>query len=122
MIDLIAIPQGRPLIYLHNQTTGGHFVTFRLEGTRSNRDAVGAVVAIAAGGRRQSGWRCGGGSYQSASDPRIHFGTEAERIDEVEVRWPSGAFDRFKGLEADRGYRLREGDATLSLSKGDGPR
>jgi enediyne biosynthesis protein E4 len=121
-LDLIAIPQGSPLVYLHNQTPDGHSVTFHLEGSRSNRDAVGAVVTITAGGRRQRAWRYGGGSYQSASDPRIHFGLDGDSIEQVEVRWPSGRVDRFGRLEADRGYRLREGDLTPSPLAGFGRR
>ena len=55
--------------------------------------------------------RTGGGSYQSSSDPRLHFGLgDSRRIDELEVHWPSGAVDSFSGLVADRGYLLREGD------------
>ncbi len=121
-VDVLLLPQKSPLAYLHNGTAGGHFVTFHLEGTRSNRDAVGAVVAVTAGGRRRRAWRYGGGSYQSASDPRVHFGLEVDRIEDVEVRWPSGGVDHFRNLESDRGYRLREGDATPVPLKGYGPR
>ena len=83
----------------------------RLEGTASNRDAIGARVAVTAGGRRQTAWRLGGGSYASAEDPRLHFGLgPARTIDEVEVRWPSGRVDRFRDLPADTGYLIREGE------------
>ncbi len=68
-------------------------------------------MTITAGGKRHRAWRYGGGSYQSASDPRIHFGLEVDRIEEVEVRWPSGQVDRLRNIPADRGYRLREGEA-----------
>jgi enediyne biosynthesis protein E4 len=68
-------------------------------------------VTITAGGRRQVAWRIGGGSYQSAGDPRLHFGLgEADRVERVEVLWPSGRVDRHDGLPAGTGYRLREGD------------
>ena len=77
-------------------------------------------MTLTAGGRRHRAWRYGGGSYQSSSDPRIHFGLEVDRIDGVEVRWPSGHVDRFRGLEADRGYRLREGEATAVALSGFG--
>ena len=53
---------------------GGHWLTLRLEGVRSNRDGVGARVVVEAGDGRQSQQRFGGGSYQSAGDPRLHFG------------------------------------------------
>jgi tetratricopeptide (TPR) repeat protein len=108
-IDLLFVPQTMPLAYFHNQSSGGHAVSFHLEGTRSNRDGVGATVTITAGGRRRRVWRTGGGSYLSASDPRIHFGLAGDRIQQVEIRWPSGHVDRFEDLAADRVYRLREG-------------
>jgi tetratricopeptide (TPR) repeat protein len=109
-VDLLSVAQNSPLFYFHNQTAGGHAVSFLLEGTRSNRDGVGAVVTITAGGRERRAWRCGGGSFVSASDPRIHFGLAGDRLERVEVRWPSGRVDRFGSLEVDRVYRLREGD------------
>ena len=60
--------------------------------------------------RRWFAWRTGGGSYQSASDPRLHIGLgTSDRVDSVEVTWPSGRVDRYTGLEPGRGYRLREG-------------
>jgi tetratricopeptide (TPR) repeat protein len=109
-IDALLLPQKSPLVYFHNQTSAGHSLTFQLEGTTSNRDGVGAVVAVVAGGRELVRTRCGGGSYQSASDPRLHFGIGTERrVEKVEVRWPSGRVDRFGPLDGDRVYRLREG-------------
>ena len=79
---------------------------------------MGAVVTITAGGRRRRAWRIGGGSYLSASDPRLHFGLAGDRIEHVEIRWPSGHVDHFTDLEADRAYRLREGAAApVSLYK-----
>jgi hypothetical protein len=110
-LDAVVVAQNEPLIYLHNQTNDrGHFVSLALEGTKSNRDCVGARVTINAGGHQQVAQRYGGGSYQSAHDPRIHFGLgAATSIESVEIRWPSGRVDRHLGLKADRFYRLREG-------------
>jgi enediyne biosynthesis protein E4 len=109
-LDAVVIGHKAPVVYLHNQTEGsGHFVVFRLEGTRSPRDATGVRVVVSAGGRRRFGWRVGGGSYQSASDSRLHFGLgPAKRIESIEVAWPSGLVQQFGSLEADRGYLLRE--------------
>lgn len=110
-VDLLILSQGQPLAYFHNRTQGGRSVTFRLEGSTSNRDAVGARVVVDAGGRRRFAWRIGGGSFQSASDPRLHFGLgSTDRIEEVEVTWPSGKVDRYRDLVPDSGYVLREGD------------
>jgi enediyne biosynthesis protein E4 len=111
-VDLVIVPQNQNVAYLHNRTDGGLPLTLLLEGTRSNRDAVGACVTLRSGGRCQVGYRFGGGSYQSAGDPRLHFGLgTADRVDWVDVRWPSGRVDRYTGLQPGRGYRLREGDA-----------
>jgi tetratricopeptide (TPR) repeat protein len=109
-IDVVLVPQQTPLDYFHNQTEGGHAVAFELEGTLSNRDAIGAVVTLTTSGRRRRRiWRCGGGSYQSASSPRIHFGLANDMVEQIEVQWPSGKVDRYGPVEADRCFRLREG-------------
>ncbi len=109
-IDAVLLAQNEPLAYLHNRSRGGHFVTFRLEGAGSNRDGVGARVTLVSGGHRRVVQRVGGGSYQSACDPRLHFGLgDRAWVEEVEVRWPSGRVDRHLGLPADAGYLLREG-------------
>jgi hypothetical protein len=77
----------------------------------SNRDGVGARVTLAAGGRERTAARFGGGSYQSAADPRLHIGLgAARRVEALEVRWPSGRVDRYGRLAADTGYLLREGE------------
>jgi tetratricopeptide (TPR) repeat protein len=111
-VDAVVVSQDEPAAYFHNRTSGGHFLTLQLEGKTSNRDAVGAIVSVECDGRRRVAPRLGGGSYQSASDPRICFGLgEAREIDSIEVRWPSGHVDRLVHIAADTGYLLREGDS-----------
>jgi hypothetical protein len=89
-----------------------------LEGSRhrtpggSNRDAIGARVALKVGGRTVVRHVKGGGSYLSSGDRRLLIGLgEAERVDEVEVRWPNAAatVQRFGPLEAGKSYKLVEG-------------
>ena len=119
--DVVLVAQNGPLVFLHNQTEAGHFVTFFLEGKPSNRDAVGARVTVTSAGKRSLAHRVGGGSYLSASDPRLAFGLGAgKEIDKVEVRWPSGRLQTFVGLKADAGYRLREGDPAATRLPGFG--
>jgi tetratricopeptide (TPR) repeat protein len=114
--DLLILPQGETLAYFHNRTAGGHSLTLHLVGNSSNRDAVGARVTVLADGLRQVAERFGGGSYQSAGDFRLHFGLgPSRRVEQIDVRWPSGRVDHFKGLEADAAYRLTEGNSTPSL-------
>lgn len=110
-VDAILVPQKSPLAFLHNRSAPSHFITFGLQGTRSNRDGVGAVVTVKAGGRERRAWRYGGGSFQSSSDPRLHFGLGREAgVEGVEVRWPSGRVDRYGPLTGDQAYRLIEGE------------
>jgi len=119
-IDAVVQAQNEPLAYLRNRTVGGgHWVVLQLEGVRSNRDAVGSRVTVSAGGRQRVAQRVGGGSYQSANDPRLHFGLgDSVRIERLEVRWPSGLVESYTGLAADRGYLLREGAAVAKPLRG----
>lgn len=119
--DVVILSHKQPLAYLHNQTRGGRFVTLGVAAGKGNRDCVGTKVELLANGRRQVAWRVAGGSYQSASDPRIHFGLgPADKIEslEVTVTWPSGRVDRYQDLAPDHGYLVREGQATLSPLEG----
>ena len=82
-----------------------------MQGRSSNRDAVGAKVVVVAGDRRYVAYRSEGGSYQSASDPRLHFGLgTAERINMLKIVWPSGRVDCHRDLRPDTGYLVCEGD------------
>jgi enediyne biosynthesis protein E4 len=119
-LDVVVQAQNEPLAYLHNETAGGrHWVTLKLEGMRSNRDAVGARVRALAGGRWRVSQRYGGGSYQSAADQRLHFGLgDSAVVERLEVRWPSGREQSYTGLPADRGYLLREGDSEIKPLRG----
>jgi len=113
-IDLVIVVQNECLAFFHNQTErAGHFVTFQLEGTKSNRDGVGARVVVSASGRKQVTERVGGGSYLAAPDGRLHFGLGgAASVGSVEAHWPSGQVDRWVNLASNAGYRLREGKRT----------
>ncbi len=115
-LDLLIVGQNEPLAYFHNQTESpGHFVTLRLEGTRSNKDGIGARVVVTTEKGPHVAQRVGGGSYLSAHDGRIHFGLGTSKlIQSIEVRWPSGQLDRWTSVVADTGYLLREGDSHIS--------
>jgi enediyne biosynthesis protein E4 len=114
-IDALILAQNDPVAYFHNKSGHvGHFLTLRLEGTKSHKDAVGARVTLKAGAGRQVAQRQGGGSYQSANDPRLHFGLgESDRAQSIEIHWPSGRVDEWHDVAADTGYLAREGEAKL---------
>lgn len=118
-LDLLIVSEGAPLAYFHNEGPAAHSLTLKLEGTASNRDAIGARITLTTAGHRQVAQRHGGGSFLSACDPRIHFGLgTAERIESIEVRWPSGRVDHHSDLAADAGYLLREGDPRARVLPG----
>ena len=94
---------------------GSHFLALRLEGTRANRDAIGARVAVSVGGDEKPHLRTlrAGSGYLSQSSKWLHFGLgTASDVEEVVVRWPGGESESFSGASADGWYHLREGSGT----------
>ena len=107
-----------PMILQNHGVSGRHWVSLELAGTRSNRMAIGARVKIVAGGMTQTDEVRSGGSYISQSDFRLHFGlVSAEKIESLEVRWPSGKVETFKNLAADRFYALLEGEGVVPAER-----
>jgi hypothetical protein len=105
---VVARLDGRPIV-LRNDTAPRHWLTFRLVGHRSNRDAIGARLTVRTATLSQV-WEIKRtvGIY-SCSDPRAHFGLgEAGTADLVRVRWPSGKVDEFRDVAADRHYLVDE--------------
>ena len=110
-IDAVILNVGEPpTLLLNTNSSPNHRVLFKLEGTKSNRAAVGARVTIHAAGMTQFNEVCAGGSYLSHNDLRLHFGVgNASRIDSVEVRWPTGKTETIKDVAADKIYTIIEG-------------
>jgi len=118
-IDLVVGNNGDPPLLLRNSGgNGNHFVNFRIVGTKSNRDGMGARVRITAGGISQIREIAGGGSYLSQSDLRANFGLgKAARVEIVEVKWPSGLRQVFENVEADRFYLIEEGKEKVGMQR-----
>ena len=110
-VDVLVVNMNdRPTLLRNDSSPSNHWITLRLVGTKSNRDAIGARVRIDAAGRSQTTSVRGDGSYLSHSDLRAHFGLrEATRLDLVEIRWPSGLVETATGLTANRFYVAVEG-------------
>ena len=117
-VDVVISQQNEPVAVLANESpTQGHWIAFQLVGTTSHRDAVGAILTAESGGRKLLRQKKGGGSYLSASDPRIHFGLGAgTSVDRLEVRWPSGTVESFHDLAADRRYLIVENQGMRETS------
>ena len=110
-IDVAMVDQNGPLQLFRND--GGnrnHWITFRLEGLRGNRDAIGAKLSISTKRLHQTAWVHGGSSYCSQSDRRVTFGLGADtQIEALQIRWPRGRVQRFGRLPANCFYWIREG-------------
>ena len=110
-VDVVVINTGQPPTLLLNETQSkNHRVLFRLVGTKSNKSAIGARVTVKAGKLVQFSEVRAGGSYLSQNDPRLHFGLGAEaKLDEVEIRWPSGKIEILRTVPTDFIYTIVEG-------------
>ena len=111
-LDVLIMNMGEAPSLLRNELPrgSGHWLQLRLEGTKSNRSAIGATVTIEAGGKRQTKAVLSQSSYISQSDLRLHFGLgAATSIDRLTVTWPNGATEQFTGVVADSILNLVEG-------------
>jgi hypothetical protein len=108
---------GRPTILRPNSGVQNHWISFQMEGVKSNRLALNTRVRATAGGLVQMGEVISGGSYLSQHDLRIHFGLgDHERVDKAEILWPNGEVETLTNLAADRFYYIRQGAGLISTT------
>jgi enediyne biosynthesis protein E4 len=102
--DAVVVNMDEGVTLLHNTTRNSHhWLTVRSIGSRANRDGIGAVVRLRAGGREQVREVRSSGSFASSSDPRAHFGLgAATAVERLEVKWPGGATQTFTEVPIDR--------------------
>ena len=114
--DILITENGGPVHLLRNDAHGGGFLHVRLEGSRANRDALGAhVVAVVGSQRMQRRVRSGSG-YLSSSDKALTFGLGgAAQVDTLIVRWPGGETVRYATLPAGYEAHIVEGSAAADL-------
>jgi hypothetical protein len=100
---------------LRNTIATGNWIVLQLTGTRSNRDAVGALVKITAAGKSQWNHVSPAVGYAGSSELAVHFGLGgAARVDDLEILWPSGAKQQLHNLEANRRHAISEPESTPS--------
>jgi enediyne biosynthesis protein E4 len=122
-IDVVVINLNEPPSLLRNDVTGGgHWLKVKLVGTKSNRSAIGATVIAAYGGRKQAQAVMSQASFYSANDFRLHFGLGAEKLADLEIRWPNGAIERVRAVPCDRLVTVREGAGIVKSEEFGGPR
>src|SRR6185437_276468 len=110
-IDIVVLDMdGPPQLLLNVTASRNHRVLFKLVGTRSNKMAVGAKVAVSAGNVTQTGEVRAGGSYISSNDPRLHFGlSDQSKMSQVQIRWAMGNTENLRDVPADFIYTITEG-------------
>jgi hypothetical protein len=107
---LLTTNNGAAYLYRNDQLAGNRSIRFRLVGTKSNRDAIGATVRITSGELTQSRMVKSGSSYLSQSELPVTFGLEKhDRVERVVIAWPSGRTEEFTNLAAGRSYECTEG-------------
>ena len=108
-VDAVVSRLGERPLLLRNTTGGGnHWLGVKLEGTRANRDGIGAVVHVKAGGVEQWNQASTAVGYASSSEVRVHFGLGAASSAEVEVTWPGGRVQEVGKVEADQYILVKE--------------
>ncbi len=106
---LITTNQGGAFLYRSDLTSGNRGLRLRLTGTKSNRDAIGALVRVFGPDGAQSRRVKSGSSYLSQSELTLTFGLgKREAAGRVVIEWPSGAVQEFKNVRAGS-YRCTEG-------------
>ena len=107
---LMTTNHGPAFLYRNDQLASNRSIRFRLTGTQSNRDAIGAEVRIYHGGSTQSRLVKSGSSYLSQSELPLTFGLgKRAGIDRAVIQWPSGRTEEYKNLAAGRTYQCVEG-------------
>jgi hypothetical protein len=114
-VDLLMTTNNGPAVLFRNdQKTGNRSLRFRLTGTTSNRDAIGATVRIFHGGTSQSRTVRSGSSYLSQSELPVTFGVgKRDRVDRVVLTWPNGRTEEFKDVSAGKAYDCVEGKGII---------
>jgi hypothetical protein len=109
-VDVVITSNDGPAWVLQNETsTQNHWITLNLVGVKSNRDGIGAEVEIATSAGKQYATVTSGGSYQSSSDRRVHFGLGASAtVEQIKIIWPSGITQILKEVKADQIMKVTE--------------
>jgi hypothetical protein len=109
-VDAVVVNLDEPPSLLRNDlnAAGRHWLRVRVDGTSSNRSAIGARVVVRYGGRLQVQAVLSQSSYYSVNDFRLHFGLGTAEVADVEIRWPSGGVQKVLGVKVDQTVVVKE--------------
>ena len=110
VLDVVVANQNGPaLLYFNTVDPANRWIELELKGRASNRSAIGAHVTAFWNGQRQSQEVSGGSGFCAQNQRRLHFGFgKAERIDKIEIRWPSGKFQTLTSPSLNRILKVEE--------------
>ncbi|PYT95300.1 MAG: RNA-binding protein, partial [Acidobacteria bacterium] len=109
-LDIVVVNLNEPPSLLRNDVTAkANWVKVKLEGARSNRSGIGARVLAHYGGKTQGQAVLSQSSFFSCNDPRLHFGLGTSVSVDLEILWPSGLHESYKGMSANQLLTIREG-------------
>lgn len=110
VLDVVVANQRGPLlIYKNTVKPGNEWVAFSLEGTKSNRSAIGAQVTLYWNGQQQLQQVSGGSGFAAQNDRRLHFGLgKNPRLEKAVIRWPSGKVQTIENLVPGKLYNVQE--------------
>jgi hypothetical protein len=115
---VMTVLDGSPIVLRNGVLKPGHWIRIKIVGSTSNRDGYGARVEVTAGGLTQYSEVRANSSFESASDPRLHFGLgSATQVESVVVHWPSGKISRVGPSSADQQLVVTEPSAEPAKSE-----
>lgn len=117
-LDILIVNLNEPPSLLRNDLSGaGNWLKVKLVGVKSNRSAIGARVVARYGASQQTQEVLSQSSYYSVNDLRLHFGLGAEKIADLEIRWPNGARESLPKVAANQLVTIREGAGIVKQEK-----
>jgi len=121
--DLFITNMDSSPVLLRNEVPAvGHWIKIKTIGTKSNRDGYGAKIEVMAEGSIRFAEVRAGSSFESSSDPRVHFGLgAATKVEGITVRWPSGQVEKLGPEPADQEIVVEEGKGVVARRPGAKP-
>jgi hypothetical protein len=114
-LDVLMTTNGGRVYLFHNEGVTNHSLRIKLIGTKSNRDGIGAVITVVAGGDKQTKMIRSGSSYLSQSELVATFGLgQKPKADSIEIQWPSGNSDKLSNINAGQTITVEEGKGTMA--------
>jgi hypothetical protein len=109
-LDLVVTALSAPAeIWMNDSPNANYWLEIALQGTKSNRDGIGAKIKVTVGGKSQYNCVSTASGYASSSAGPVHFGLgDAKTVDEIEIKWPSGVKQVLNGVQADQVLHVKE--------------